>query len=336
MDLNSPRGKEELGFSAEDASKLARVQIYSLAAKPGNDASCLNLYQPGRPTILGVPEQFIRRGGFSFAAQAGLGPEERRNPWLLLNQRLPPDRDGVPRVPVILDDATAKYSLHLWQGVGESIELTDGLGRPVRLQIVALLKNSIFQGSLLIGQAHFEQHFPDVAGNRFFLIEGPAAGAQEIQTALEGQLGDYGLTVETTAARLARYLAVQNTYLSTFQTLGGVGLLLGTFGLGAVQLRNILERRKELAMLRAAGFRRRALSGLVLFENSLLLIGGLLAGIAAAMVALLPHVAAGGVGVPLKSLAIMLGLVLAVGLAVGLAAVRAALAAPLLPALRGE
>ena len=34
---------------------------------------------------------------------------------------------------------------------------------------------------------------------------------------------------------------MQNTYLSTFQSLGGLGLLLGTIGLAALQLRNVLE-----------------------------------------------------------------------------------------------
>ena len=66
---------------------------------------------------------------------------------------------------------------------------------------------------------------------------------------------------------MAGLLAVQNTYLSTFQSLGGLGLLLGTFGLATVQLCNVLERRGELALLRAAGFRRRTLVELVLLES---------------------------------------------------------------------
>ena len=46
---------------------------------------------------------------------------------------------------------------------------------------------------------------------------------------------------------------------SIFQLLGGLGLLLGSVGLGVVVLRNVLERRGELAILRAVGFRRRSL-----------------------------------------------------------------------------
>ncbi len=66
-----------------------------------------------------------------------------------------------------------------------------------------------------------------------------------------------------------------NTYLATFQTLGGLGLLLGTVGLAAILLRNVLERRGELATLRALGFQRASLAWLVLAENTLLLLVGL-------------------------------------------------------------
>ena len=143
-------------------------------------------------------------------------------------------------------------------------------------------------------------------------------------------------TPKRASGRLAGFFAVQNTYLSTFQSLGGLGLLLGTFGLATVQLRSVLERRGELALMRAAGFRRTLLARLVMIENALLLIGGLGVGVAAALVAVLPHWLGGGAGVPWLSLAATLAVVLLVGLAAGGLAVRATLRAELLPALREE
>ena len=113
-------------------------------------------------------------------------------------------------------------------------------------------------------------------------------------------------------------------------------MLLGTFGLAAVQLRNVLERRGELALLRATGFRRRALAWMVMLENGLLLVTGLACGVAAAVVAVLPHLLSGKASIPWGSLGATLVLVVLVGLVAGLGAVRAVLAAPLLAALRGE
>ncbi|HPM83186.1 MAG TPA: ABC transporter permease, partial [Candidatus Anammoximicrobium sp.] len=125
-------------------------------------------------------------------------------------------------------------------------------------------------------------------------------------------------------------------YLSTFQSLGALGLLLGTFGLATVQVRNVIERRGELALLRASGFRRRRLAGLVMLENVALLLGGLLTGFAAALVTTLPHMLAGSAEIPLLDLTLLLAVVLVVGCLSSLASVRATLQAPILAALREE
>jgi ABC-type antimicrobial peptide transport system permease subunit len=169
-----------------------------------------------------------------------------------------------------------------------------------------------------------------------FLTTARPERTQAVGRAWERTLGDYGLVAEESGQRLARFLVVQNTYLSTFQNLGGLGLLLGTFGLAAVQLRNVLERRGELALLRATGFRRRRLAELVMLENGLLLCGGVGCGVLAALVAVWPHLIFGRAAIPWTSLAGTLALVLAAGLVAGLAAVRATLAAPLPAALREE
>jgi ABC-type antimicrobial peptide transport system permease subunit len=176
-----------------------------------------------------------------------------------------------------------------------------------------------------------------------FLIETPELFADDPDRALdriaqtfETALSDYGFDVERSGDRLANFMAVQNTYLSTFQSLGGLGLLLGTFGLATVQLRNVLERRGELALLRATGFRRRRLGELVMLENAALLCFGLGTGILAALVAILPNLLRGDASIPWLSLVGTLALVLSVGLLAGMAAVRAMLRAPLLEALRGE
>src|SRR5207247_9711537 len=91
---------------------------------------------------------------------------------------------------------------------------------------------------------------------------------------------------------------VGNTYLSTFQALGGLGLLVGTVGLAAVLLRNVFERRRELALLGAIGYRRGHILTIIVAENLLLLVCGLALGGACAVVAIAPTVADRGGRVP--------------------------------------
>jgi hypothetical protein len=360
QDLNTPEGRNALDFSDEDSALLARCRTIGLRVRAGDDASCLNLYQPRQPRVLGMPQEFIDHDGFAWTATAAKDEQDRRNPWRLLpvkseirnpkseisnlKSEISDPKSQISnlksqiseeRLPVIMEANTAAYALHL-DGVGATYDLPDGHGGNVPLEVAALLDNSIFQGDLLIDEKAFLSHFPETSGYRFFLVEASPQDAPRAAEALRRGLADYGLTVETTATRLSAFLAVQNTYLSTFQSLGSLGLLLGTIGLAAVQLRNVFERRRELALLRAVGFARGRLAAMVMLENVVLLCGGLGTGVAAALVALLPHLIFGGAAVPWRWLAATLAVVLGVGLAAGFAAVRATLSAPLLPALREE
>jgi putative ABC transport system permease protein len=202
----------------------------------------------------------------------------------------------------------------------------------VKLRIVAALEDSIFQSELIVNMQSFERAFPDVQGYRVFLIDGPPG----TDTRLEQALGDYGFDVTSTADKLAAYHRVENTYLSTFQALGGLGLLLGTLGLGAVLLRNVMERRKELALLRAVGYRPEDLRRMVIAENAFLLIAGTVIGTVCAFIAIAPAFFERGGHLPNPSLALLLLAVPVAGMAASLAAVRVVSRAPLLETLRAE
>jgi putative ABC transport system permease protein len=147
---------------------------------------------------------------------------------------------------------------------------------------------------------------------------------------------DHGFDAVSASARLAEFMAVQNTYLSTFQSLGALGLLMGTVGLAVAQLRSVVERRGELALLRSAGFHPRRLAEMVLSENVSLLLAGLGCGCLAALVATLPHWAFAEADIPWGTLAILMAVVALSGVAAGWLAVRAAIRAPLVAALRGD
>jgi ABC-type antimicrobial peptide transport system permease subunit len=352
FDLNAPGGRRELGFDADAETKLAGSEIVSFRVRDGEDASCLNLYQTTQPRILGAPPELAAPSRFQWAmaardpsvpvpsadvGRAGEGGEVIPSEWQLLGVDLGRDAAGRPIVPMVLDRNTAFYSLKLYR-IGDQLTVRDALDRPVTLQVVGMLANSILQGDVVISEANFLPLFPEVAGRRYFLIRrGPhSPPSADLASLLETQLEDFGFDAVDARERLAQLMAVQNTYLSTFQTLGGLGLLLGAVGLAVVQLRSVLERRGELALMQAVGYRRRRLASMLLAENLVLLLGGLAIGSGAALVAVLPHAAIQQVGAPWRTLAVLLAIVAVAGAAAGWWASRAALRAPLIPALRGE
>jgi hypothetical protein len=315
----------ELGLSETDEAELRDVDVLSFYVVPGDDVSCLNLYQPRQPRLLGVPPALVRRDGFRFqrtVAKTGA-------PWKLLEEDLGP---GV--IPAVADANSATWILKL--GLGDDLAIEDESGRPVRLRLVGLLERSLFQSEVLVSEANLLRHFPGLARRSFFLIAAPPERTKVVTNVLEEALGPYGFDVSTTAARLSSYHAVEDTYLSTFQALGGFGLLLGTLGLGIALLRSLIERRGELAVLRACGFRRRRIAWMVVAENGFLLLLGVAAGTVSGLLAVAPHLGAGARGLPWVPLLTTLLAVVAVGFASCAAAVWSALGAPLLPVLKEE
>ena len=327
-------------FEKEIADLLEIESILCLRYKPGDDASCSNVYQAARPRVLGVPQAFVEhydQAEVKFSWGANIADDSQaENPWQLLasSATTHTGTEDDP-VPVVIDKNTAMYSLKLYGGMEQIFDITYEDGHTVHFKVVGLLTNSILQGSLLVSEQDFKVLFPHISGYRYFLSTDQAAN-ENTRVILENRFRDQGLDMQSTQALLEELLAVQNTYISAFQSLGALGLLLGTFGLATVQLRSILERRGELALMKATGFSPVRLAKMVLCENIVLLCAGLTTGVTAALFAVLPHILFAEASTPGIDLFVMLLVILVVGVISGLFAVRATLRAPLIPALRGE
>jgi putative ABC transport system permease protein len=276
-DLSSKVGRRSLSL---DDPGLEDLQVVQLRVRDGDDASCFNLNRAQSPQLLGIqPEKLQERGSFTFTKV--IKEAQTKEAWDLLNRDLGPDV-----VPAVGDYATVIWALG--KSVGDQLQYSDDKGNSFKLQIVGLLKNSILQGSLIIASDEFIKRFPSEEGYRMLLIDCPRLKIDAVTDKLSFGLKDFGLDLMPAAQRLAEFSAVENTYLSIFQLLGGLGLILGSVGLGLVVLRNVLDRRGELAMLRAVGFDRITLRKMIFHEHSGLMLGGLICGVIAALVAVGP------------------------------------------------
>jgi len=328
--LNSTDGQRQLLLDGQPLSDGSVV--LPLRYRPGDDSSCNNLYQTRQPTVLGASAALIEHfeqteNGFGWALTAADSPETHQNPWQLLTQ--PASDDGA--IPVVIDKNTAWYSLKIYM-LGEIFDVEFNGGQQVKFKLVGLLDNTVLQGSLIIGEEHFKKAFPDLSGYRYFLVQ-TSRPADDLGRLSEA-LADHGFEARSAPDVLANYLAVQNTYLNTFQSLGALGLLLGTLGLVAVQLRNVFERRQELAVMRSLGYSFARLASVIMLENVFLLTAGLVIGIAAALFATVPFVAAGQASLPWLELLVLTGVIGPIGLLASWLAARNIRRLPLLNSLR--
>jgi ABC-type lipoprotein release transport system permease subunit len=337
-DPSTPEGRDAMNLQDDaSASAGAAYAIYRLRLRPGDDASCLNLYRPQRPRIVGVPRKLIDENRFTFAASLAATPDERANPWRLLDRNEP---GGA--IPAIVDATSLQYVLHA--SLGD--ELSFGEGPAFR--IVGTLADSVLQGEIIVSEQRFIEAFPEEEGYRFFLVDvaGDSGGqrpgekarlaADRVAAFLETRLSDVGFDATAASDRLAAFHRVENTYLSTFQALGGFGLLLGTIGLAAIAVRNVLERRRELALLRAIGYAPRHLRLMLLAETGLLLALGVISGVVCAALAIAPALAERGGTARIGSLAALLAAVIGSGALASILAARAAAREPVVAALKSE
>lgn len=325
-DLNTPAGKTKYGLTGETA--LQNVRFSQLLRLKRNDASCLNLNQVAQPTMLGVQAGFFDSiGAFSFSH---LVPSANAShPWLTLNKPL---AAGV--IPCFADQTVITYGLQ--KNVGDTLFYFDELGNILKVKIMGGLDNSIFQGNILVSATLFNQYFPSGGSQDVMLIDGDYNKRAQIAQRLEYLFQDYGMVVTPASERLATFNTVENTYLSVFMILGGMGILLGTFGLGIVVLRSIYERQTEIAIYQAVGFRKKFVYRLLAKEYLIILVSGLGIGCISAITGLLPTILHSSVPLPWAYITGILALVFISGLVWIIAPIQNTLNKNLLKALRNE
>lgn len=330
---------------AEKSSAMENAQFVPLRVRGGDDASCNNLFQANQPQVLGVSKRIDtidrnskNQSAFAWFATGKL--PDGSTPWKLLEDPAEGTKDSP--LPVVLDQNTALWALHLGGYVGERFKYSFD-DREVHFVTVGVLQNTILQGSLIVGESNFERVFPSVTGFRMFLVkvnmlEGPSKleYASKLRTVAEDGWSEAGLSLARSDDVLKQMLAVQNTYLGAFQVLGAIGLLLGTIGLGVAQLRSAIERRGELATMRAIGFTKSRLIWLLTLENAWQLFRGIGIGVGSAALATLPAILNGQPFAGLAWPATMIGIVIVSGLTCSVTAAWTAMRWPLLKALRSS
>jgi putative ABC transport system permease protein len=322
--LNSTEGRAAFGFDEEELREISFVQARRLS---GDDASCLNISHVTTPPVLGIdPGAFIDRGSFSFSTKVKEAGE--RNAWSLLNEA-----PGDNIIYGIADQTVLQWGLKI--KTGDTLKYLAESGQPLDIIIGAGLKSSLFQGYLLIGEKYFEKYFPSAGGSFVFLVDGDKQKSGLYADALNQRLSGYGISVETAREKLALFFRVTNTYIDVFMILGALGLILGAAGLGLILVRNFNSRKREFALMTAAGFSSGRIRDLLLKDHIIILIWGLCTGFASALSASWPSVKSGA-DLPWTLLLIMFLLTFAIGLFTLLASVNQVKKENIISVLRKE
>lgn len=267
-----------------DRAKLGDILPFRIGT--GDDASCFNLNSVARPRLLATDTRALQqRGSFTIKSTApGIDPS-----WKSL-------REG-DSLRAFIDETTLMWVLK--KKPGDRIDYTDEQGNTFSVEIAGTLTGSVFQGSFIVDEQRYLERFPSTGGYQLFLAE-TSHDLTETRAILQRTLTDLGATVTTTTERLAAFNSVENTYISIFNVLGGLGVILGAAGLGIVTARNLAERQHEFTQLHQIGISRKIIRSLIVRETGQFILWAIGIGLLAAIISILPALSTTG---PLTTLA---------------------------------
>lgn len=256
----------------EDRAKLGDILPFRIGA--GDDASCFNLNSVARPRLLATDTCALeKRGSFTIKSTAtGIEPS-----WKSL-------REG-DALRAFIDETTLMWVLK--KKPGDRIDYTDEQGNTFPVEIAGTLTGSVFQGSFIVDEQRYLERFPSTGGYQLFLAD-TSHDLTETRVILQRALTDLGATVTTTSERLAAFDSVENTYISIFNVLGGLGVILGAAGLGIVTARNLAERQHEFTQLHQIGISRKIIRSLIVRETRQFILWAIGIGLLAALISILP------------------------------------------------
>ena len=165
-------------------------------------------------------------------------------------------------------------------GAGDRFTVVEpGSGRRRELTIAGLGEADWLGNGALVNREVTAALFgPDEIVTRSYLAVADGADAQGVAASLNSALLPHGADAQTFVALGAEGVRGMTGFLAMLRGFLGFGLLVGIAGLGVVMVRAVRERRQEIGMLRAMGFRRGLIRTAMLSEAGLIALQGTLIG----------------------------------------------------------
>ncbi len=290
---NIEQALDEKGFDPADFQAVAGTSLIPMEIR-----------QPGAPSqdweeyvVNGVDNAYLESNDFQFLIMAQ-GYESAREVWEGLR-----DNPGLAVISTEAVPATGSAGFS-FSGMFqlEGVDLDDEVMSPIPVQvrrtvpgeggtqtietdltIIAVL-DSIINYGVYTSQQTVDQASPypiPVTTYLFKLSDG--VDAKETADALEEAFLGYGMQAEAIEQQLQEANRISHTINALLTGFMGLGLVVGIAALGVISTRAVVERRHEIGILRAIGFRSGNVQAAFLLESTIVATLGILIGTALAL-----------------------------------------------------
>jgi putative ABC transport system permease protein len=157
-------------------------------------------------------------------------------------------------------------------------DATTGESRDVRvIGVVAFGASSNFFG-IFMGEEQWSEVFGEPESSTHFLALTDPDNARQAADEIESALVTSGAQADSLEEIAEENNALSRSFLYLMQTFMGLGLVVGIAAIGVIAFRTVVERRQQIGMLRAIGYKKSMVTLSFLLESSFVTVLGVTAG----------------------------------------------------------
>jgi putative ABC transport system permease protein len=161
--------------------------------------------------------------------------------------------------------------------IGETIELKDKDNKVVEKTIIGILDTVMIQGIFSYKDVVADEFGIDTSTYFMFSVN-EGEDIDEVAKNIESSFLKNGMQAIAIQTMILEGIKAMNQFFNLFIAFMGLGLVIGIAGLGIITIRSVHERRQEIGMMRAIGFKREMILSSFIIETSIVAILGILIG----------------------------------------------------------
>jgi putative ABC transport system permease protein len=262
-------------------SAVVTVLDYEVTRSEGNDFMVPGSMEMEQYQLLGVSDTFLSNNDFTLMERDDRY-ETDREAWEALRENSTYCIIDGSKLGYMEGDVDPSETIEIVGAyVGGTITVTDmsGQNRTQVLTVIGVMDQIFFFHGIMLNKDVVKNEYGGVES--LLLIElGEGEDIDTVAKAFEKTYLELGLQTSDLAEIINGFISLFNNMLYLMQGFLGIGLLVGIAGIGIISYRNVIERRQQIGMLRAIGFRRSMVAKSFLIETSFITILGILIGIA--------------------------------------------------------
>jgi putative ABC transport system permease protein len=240
--------------------------------------------------LRGLDDAFLRNTTFGLSAKAR-GYGSTREVWdaiadkpglAVVDAVVAPRRDNWSAGAVLPDFKLQGFVLE--DGVFDPIPVATRdpqTGKTVTLTVIGVLEDGAPEA--MYGLSTSQKTLAAAYGHRvrpsaYYYTLAPGVDARAVAPKLETAFVANGLEADAIEEIVDDFIGVQLTFNRLIQGFMGLGLIVGIAALGVISARAVVERRQQIGILRALGFRRRMIQLSFLIESSFIAVTAIFVG----------------------------------------------------------